>query len=147
MDTASLSANGSLNLVNEALDMRMTAVLNSGASKSVGGTGVGGFLNTALANNQGELVLPVLVTGTMAHPVFTPDVQAIAKMKLSKLLPTSGDPSKLTSGFVGSVLGNKGAGGVLNGILGQGSTQGQQNSQQQNPINSLLNQFGKKKKP
>ncbi len=145
LDTAALSATGSLNLVNEGIDMHMTAVLNSGASQSVGGTSVGGFLNTALANNKGELVLPVLVTGTMAHPVFAPDVQAIAKMKLSNLLPTTGDPSKLTTGIIGSVLGKKGAGGVLNGILGQGSTQKGQQQQQQNPINSLFNQFGKKK--
>lgn len=124
LDAGSLSANGSLNLINQALDMHMTAVLTNSASQSAGGTHIGGFLTTALANNNGELVLPVLVTGTMAHPVFTPDVQALAKMRLGTLLPTSGDPSKLTSG-------------VLNGILGQRS----------NPINSILNQFGKKKKP
>lgn len=131
LDTGSLSANGSLNLVNDAIDLHMTAVLTSGSSQSVGGTHVGGFLNTALANNKGELVMPVLVTGTTDHPVFTPDVQAIAKMKLNHLLPTSDDPTKLTPG------------GLINGILGQGSTQ---QGQQQNPINSLLNQFGKKKK-
>ncbi len=145
LDAASLSANGSLNLVNEGLNMHMNAVMGSGPSQAVGGTHVGGFLNTALANNKGELVIPVAVTGTMAHPVFTPDMAAIAKMKLSNLLPTSGDPSKLTSGLVGSVLGNKGAGGVLGGILG-GAQQGQQNNQQQqNPLGGLLQQFGKKK--
>jgi hypothetical protein len=101
----------------------------------VGGTGVGGFLNTALANNQGELVLPVLVTGTTAHPVFAPDVQAIAKMKLNHLLPTSGDPSKLTNGLAGS---------VLNGLLDQKTGQ-QKNQNQQNPLNSLFQQLGKKK--
>jgi uncharacterized protein involved in outer membrane biogenesis len=127
LDAASLSASGSLNLVNQALDLHMSAVLSSGASQSAGKTPVGGFLGTALANNKGELVVPVLVTGTMDHPVFTPDVQAMAKRKLGNLLPGSSDPGKL-----------------LNGILGQGSTQP---GQPQNPINSLLNQFGKKKKP
>ncbi len=146
LDAGSLSANGSLNLVSEGLDLHMTAVLGSGASQSAGGTHVGGFFNTALANNNGELVVPVTVTGTMAHPVFTPDLAAIAKMKLSNLLPTSGDPSKLTSGLVGSVLGNKGAGGVLGGILGNGAAQpGQKNNPQQNPLGGLLQQFGKKK--
>jgi uncharacterized protein involved in outer membrane biogenesis len=127
MPEGSLSANGSLNLVSEAIDMHVNAVLASSVSKTVGGTGVGGFLNTALANNQGELVLPVVVTGSMAHPVFTPDVQAIAKMKLNHLLPTSSDPSKLATGLLGSVLG---------GAAGQQPNQ--KNKQQQNPLNSIL---------
>jgi len=148
LDAGSLSANGSLNLVNEGLDLHMTAVLANAASQSVGGTSIGGFLNTALANTKGELVLPVLVTGSMAHPVFAPDVQALAKMKLNHLLPTSGDPSQLTSGVIGSALGKKGAGGVLGQFLN--NTAGQQpnqtqNNEQQNPVGSLLKQLGKKK--
>jgi AsmA protein len=134
----SLSGTGSLNLVNQGINMHVTAVLANTVSKQVGGTGIGGFLNVALANNKGELVLPVLVTGSMAHPVFAPDVQAIAKMKMNHLLPTTGDPSKLTSGALGSVLG---------GALGQQpANQGKSQQQQQNPINSILNQLGKKKK-
>jgi uncharacterized protein involved in outer membrane biogenesis len=152
LDAGSLSANGSVNLVDQSLNLHMTAVLASGVSQTVGGTSVGGFLNTALANKNGELVLPVVVTGTMAHPIFAPDVQAMAKMKLNNLLPTTGDPSKLTSGGLGSVLGQKGAGGVLGGILGNApgqtaSPQAQKNNQQQqqNPLGPLL-QRGKKKK-
>ncbi len=72
LDAGSLAANGTMNLVNQGLDLHMTAALASGTSKAVGGTQVGGFLNTALANNKGELVIPVIVTGTMAHPTFTP---------------------------------------------------------------------------
>ena len=134
LNEGSLSANGSLNLVNQALDLHMNAVLAKGISSAVGGNSIGGFLNTALANNQGELVLPVLVTGTTAHPVFAPDVQAIAKMKLNHLLPTSGDPSKMTNGLAGS---------VLNGLLGQQS--GQKNQKQQSPLDSLFQQLNKKK--
>jgi len=133
----SLSAIGSLNLVNQGLNLHMTAVLAKSTSSAVGGTGIGGFLNTALANNQGELVVPVLVTGTTAHPVFAPDVEAIAKMKVNHLLPTTSDPSKLNSGIVGSVLG---------GILGQSSTQ-QKNKKQPSPLDSLFKQLGKKKQP
>src|SRR5437868_8384840 len=119
--------------------MHMTAVLSSGLSQSVGGTQVGEYMNTALANKNGELVLPVIVTGTMAHPIFAPDVQAIAKMRLNNLLPTTGNP--------GSVLGQKGAGGILGGILGGNAPnqatnpQGQnKNEQQQNPLGSVLRQ-------
>jgi uncharacterized protein involved in outer membrane biogenesis len=123
MPEGSLAATGSLNLVSEAVDMHVNAVLASATSKSVGGTAIGGLMNTALANNQGELVLPVIVTGSAAHPVFTPDVAAIAKMKMSHLLPTS------TSGVLGSVLG---------GALGQ-QQQNQKNKQPQKPLNSILN--------
>lgn len=129
MTEGSFSGSGSMNLASQALDLHVTAALSSATTKQVGGTGIGGFLTSALANNQGELILPVLVTGTTAHPVFTPDVQQLAKMKLNHLLPTSADPANLTSGLLGSILGNK------NG----------NNAQQQNPINSILNQFVKKK--
>lgn len=128
MPEGSLSANGSLNLVSEAIDMHMNAVLANTTSKAVGGTSVGGFLNTALSNSQGELVLPVLVTGSLAHPVFAPDVQAIAKMKLNHLLPTSSNPSALASGLLGSVLG---------GSTSQ-QQQNQKGKQQQNPVDSIL---------
>lgn len=124
LDLGSLAAKGSLNLVNEALNMHMTAVLASGISKTVGGTGIGGFLNTALANNKGELVLPVIVTGTMSHPVFAPDVQQIAQMKIKHLLPTAEDP--------GSILGS---------LLG-GSKSGN-NTKKQSPLNSIFKALGK----
>ena len=83
-------------------------------------------------------MLPVLVTGSMAHPLFAPDVQAMTKMKLSNLLPTSGDPSKGTIG------------GILGGVLGGGQQQQQkgqpqQQQQQQNPLNSIFDQLKKKK--
>ena len=147
LSAGSLAGAGTLNLVNQAIDMRMSAVLASGTSQTVGGSQIGGYLNTALANNKGELVIPVLITGTMAHPTFTPDVQALAKMKLTNLLPTVGDPSKL----LGSVVGKKGVGGVLGGLLGgQQPAQPAQNGAQQkppadNPVDSILQQFGKKK--
>jgi hypothetical protein len=132
----SLSANGTLSLVSQALNMHVSAVLSSGTSKSVGGNSVGGFLNTALANNKGELVIPAIVTGTASHPTFMPDVQAMAKMKLTHLLPTTGNPAS-------------GVSGILSGVLGQGKTSNTDNGQQQqqaNPLNSILGQFGKKKK-
>ncbi|HEX4748294.1 MAG TPA: AsmA family protein [Bryobacteraceae bacterium] len=134
MAEGSLSGTGSTNFASQALDLHVTAALSSGTTNSVGGTGVGGFLNTALANNKGELVLPVLVTGTTAHPVFAPDMQALAKMKLNHLLPTSADPTNMTSGLIGSLVGNA-----------TGNKPSGNKAQQQNPVNSILNQFVKKK--
>lgn len=107
IDQGSLSAKGSINLVNQGLNLRTNAVLGQGYSQTVGGSKIGGFLNTALANNKGELVLPVIVTGTFDKPVFQPDVQGMAEMKLKNLLPTTGDPSKLGSGLLNSLLGGK----------------------------------------
>jgi len=150
LDAASLSGVGSLNLVDQGIDMRTSIVLGSGPSQSVGGTHVGGFMNTALANNKGELVIPVMVTGSLAHPTFTPDMQALAKMKLSNLLPSSGNPGSLVTGIAGALAGKKGAGGILNGILGGGQPAPAQPGanpaqQQQNPLDSILKGFGKKK--
>ncbi len=146
LDVGTMAANGIVNLVNQDLNMHVTAVLNKGFSQSVGGTGVGGYLNTALANKNGELVLPVIITGNMNHPIVTPDVQQIAQMKLKNLLPTAGG---LLNGAGGNNLG-----GVVGGLLGgqqQPAKPGQPAQQQKQPANPLgdaLNQLmGGKKKP
>lgn len=166
IDGGTLGVEGAVDLVTEALNMRANAVLAKDLSQKVGGTGVGGYLNTALANRNGELVIPVIVTGTVNKPLIAPDLQKLAQMKLNNLLPTAGNPGALTSGLSG-LLGGKGgqqqgAGGVQ-GILGtlsgqqpqqqqqqpaqgqQGTTQ-QQQQQQQNPVNDIIGLFGKKKK-
>ncbi len=121
-------------------------------------------MNTALANNKGELVIPVIVTGTFTRPVFAPDVQKIAQMKMQHLLPSTSNPGALTSGILGSLLGGqggaqgqKGLGGVLGALGGQQQQQRQQQpnaqqqqQQQQNPgnaIGDILNQvMGNKNK-
>jgi uncharacterized protein involved in outer membrane biogenesis len=139
LDVGTMSAQGLLNLVNETLNMHVTAVLESGFSKSVGGTGVGGYLNTALANNKGELVLPVIITGTMSHPAVAPDVQKIAQMKVNNLLPTA-------AGVLGGK--NAGVGGIVGSLLGGGQAPGQQpqpgakqgqHQPQQNDLNNTIN--------
>jgi uncharacterized protein involved in outer membrane biogenesis len=145
IDGGTLAAAGLINLADQSLNLHVTAVLNKALSQQVGGTQIGGFMNTALANNQGELVLPVIVTGTFQHPQVTPDVQQLAKMKLQNLLPTSKNPGQLTTGILGAILGNKnqgaatggsqpstaqpkgGIGGILDAI---GGKQQQQNEQQ-----------------
>jgi len=132
--------------VNQGLNMHLIAVLDKGFSQSVGGTGIGGYLNTALANKNGELVLPVIVTGTTSHPVVTPDVQKIAQMKVNNLLPTAG-----------GLLNSKGGadlGGLVGGLFGgqqqhQTAKPGQpQQPPQSNPLNDALGQLlgGTKKK-
>jgi uncharacterized protein involved in outer membrane biogenesis len=159
---ANLAANGAINLATNALNMHVTAVLSKEFSQKVGGSGIGGFMQTALANKNGELVMPILVTGTMDKPMFAPDVQQVAQMKLQNLVPSFNNPGNLTSGLLGAVLGGKknqqqgGVGGIINAITGQQQQNqaGQQNQdgtseqQQANPVGDLLNQVlqGKQKK-
>ena len=148
LDVGSMAAQGALNLINQTLNMHMQAVLSKAYSQSVGGSGVGGYLNTALANKQGELVLPVLLTGSMNHPVVTPDVQKMAEMKLNNILPNA-------AGMLGGK--NAGVGGIVGGLLGAPQQQpaakpGQKPNQQQDLNNSINNALGgllggSKKKP
>lgn len=132
LDEGSLSAHGIINLVDQRIDMRVNAVLASAVSNSVGGTKIGGYMNTALANNKGELVIPVHVTGTLAKPTFTPDTAALAQMKLKNLLPTASDPTKLSNTITGALSGKAGAANTLNQILGGGQQQQQQQGGQAN---------------
>lgn len=112
IDGATVTGSGSANLADQTLNMRVLAVLSRERSQEVGGTGIGGFLTTALSNRNGELMVPVLVSGTFAAPKFSPDLQRIAQMKLEGL----GAPG--------------GAEGILGTILGGGKKQPPQGEQQ-----------------
>jgi uncharacterized protein involved in outer membrane biogenesis len=109
-DSGTVASAGTVSLVDQSLNLRLTAVLSRGTSQSVGGSRIGGMLTTALANEKGELVIPALVTGTFSKPRFLPDGARVAEMKLKNLLPTSGNPGALTTGILGAVTGQKGAG-------------------------------------
>jgi hypothetical protein len=167
IDGGTFAAKGTINLANDSLNLHVTAVLNKALSQGVGGTQIGGFMNTVLANNQGELVVPVFVTGTFQRPQIAPDVQQLAQMKLQNLLPTSQNPGALTNGILGTIL-DKGQStngarqGVADDILGALGGRKQQKTQQKNddhpaansdvqqqqtnPMEDVLNQVLKKKK-
>lgn len=164
IEGGNLAADGLVGLADQTLNMHLTAVLSNKFSQQVGGTGIGGMMNTALANNKGELVIPVIVTGSFSHPMFAPDLQKIAQMKLQHLLPSTSNPGALTSGILGGLLGGQGAqgqkgiGGVLGALSGQQQQQQQQPQQQKNaqqpqqqqqpsnPIGDILNQVMQNKK-
>jgi len=128
LDIGNVGAVGTANLASQTLNMQVNAVLSKAFSQQVGSAGIGSFMNTALANSQGELVIPATVTGTFQNPRFAPDVQKMAQMKLKGLIPTGNNP----------------LGGILGGLTGQ---KGQQPAagQQQNPVNQIMGLFGKKK--
>ncbi len=153
LNEGSLSANGVINLVDKGIDMRVNTVLANTVSRTVGGTNIGGFLNTALANDKGELVIPVRVTGSLAKPAFTPDTQALAQMKLKSLLPTAGDPTKLSSSIIGALSGKSGAANTLGEILGEnqqkeqsGQAKKQQPSTAEDAVKSIFDAIGGKRK-
>ena len=120
IDGGSLAARGAINLATEALDMQVTAVLSKEYSQTVGGTGIGGYLSTALANNKGELVMPILISGTFSQPRIVPDMKRIAELKLQNLLPSGNNPGALTTGILNGVLnrGTQGNGGQSNSVMG-----------------------------
>jgi hypothetical protein len=132
-----VGAAGTANLIDDALNMRVTAVLSQGFSQKVGGQNIGGFMKTALANPQGELVVPALVTGTFSNPRFSPDVQQLAQMKLKNLLPNINNPASV-AGTLQNMLG-----GSPNAAQGQQPSKEQQ--PQQNPVQQIMGIFGKKK--
>jgi AsmA protein len=131
LDIGNVGAVGTANLASQTLNMQLNAVLSKAFTQEVGGTGVGGYMSTALANNQGELVIPATVTGTFQNPKVMPDVQKMAQMKLKGLIPTGDNPLGSASSILGGLTGKK----------GQPAT-----GQQQNPVNQVLGLFGTKKK-
>jgi uncharacterized protein involved in outer membrane biogenesis len=161
IDGGTLAAAGLVNLADQSLNLHVTTVLNKALSQQVGGTQIGGYMNTALANNQGELVMPVIITGTFQHPRVAPDVQQIAQMKLKNMLPNTRNPAELTTGILGAVLGQKnqggaagqpangqpkgGIGGILDAISGKQQQPNQQNQQEQNP--AVGNNEGQQQNP
>jgi AsmA protein len=137
IDAGSIAVKGVIDLAHESLNLHLTAVLAQNYSQSVGGTNIGGFLNTALANPQGELVIPVVVTGTFQQPHFAPDLQAVANLKLQKLLPGLENPGGLENTIFGQILRSK---------PGAPPAQQQQQQEPSNPVNDLLNIFQKGKR-
>ena len=143
LDIGNVGASGSANLASEMLNMQLTAVLSKAFSQqaggaSVGGANVGNYMNAALANNQGELVIPAIVTGTFQNPKFAPDTKKMAQMKLKGIMPTADNPLGGASSILGQFVGKK-----QQPTTGQ---QPQQEQQQQNTVDQIIGLFGNKKK-
>jgi AsmA protein len=140
LDLGNVGAAGTASLIDNTLNMRVTVVLSQASSQKAGGNSIGGFMQTALANNKGELVVPALVTGTFSNPRFAPDVQQIAQMKVKGLVPNFDNPASVTGALQNLLGGPKNPAQVA-------PSQGQQQPPQQNPVEQLMGIFGKKKKP
>jgi uncharacterized protein involved in outer membrane biogenesis len=155
-----LSGAGTLGLADQSIKLRVTTILGKDlAQKSVLPGQIGGLLNTVMANQQGELVIPMLVTGTFAQPKFAPDAEQMANLKLRGLLPTTKNPAAFTSGvkdLVDAFTGKRGqpSEGPTQDATAQESEAKQGESKQgeakqgervQDTIINLFDQFRKKK--
>ena len=142
IDGGTLAGNGLINLAENSMNMHVTAVLNKAMTNSVGGTNIGGYMQTALANQNGELVIPVLVSGPLSNPRFAPDVEAVAKMKLQNILPTAANPGAL-SGLLGNLLGT----GTKSGAQAPPPNGTQTGNSQQKPWQGILQGLGGNRGP
>jgi hypothetical protein len=104
-DNSTIAGTGSINLVDQALNLRLTAVLSREFSDRLGGRGVARIVRTVLANDNEDLVVPMRVTGTTRQPRFAPDVERIAEMKLGNSLPNAAAKVK---DALGRILGGSG---------------------------------------
>ncbi len=102
MKGAKLNGAGTMNLVAQTLDMKIGAVLDSEFSRKVGGSQVGGFMSTALADEKGQLIIPSIVRGSFAKPSVTPDAEQFAKLKMKSLVSPMGlkDTEKTVQGVI-----------------------------------------------
>jgi uncharacterized protein involved in outer membrane biogenesis len=137
LDIGSVGITGAANLVDQTLNLHVVTVMSKDATQKAGGTGVGGYMQSALANNQGELVVPAVVTGTFQKPRFAPDLQQVARMKLNGLVPNFSNPSAAVSGVLGNLLGQKPS--------QQQTPQSQDQQQSADPVQQIMGLFGKKK--
>src|SRR5215471_4668931 len=140
LDIGNVGIVGTADLVSQALNLRLAAVLSKEVTQKLAGTAIGGYARTVLANNQGELVIPADVKGTFQHPRFAPDLQQVAQMKLKGLVPDFNNPTAAVSGLVGNLLGKPEA--------SQAQPQQSiptQNAPVQNPLQQLQDIFGHKK--
>lgn len=142
LDLGNVGIAGTANLVDQALNLRITAVMSKELSQKAGGTSIGGYAKTVLANSQGELTIPALVTGTFQHPHFAPDLQQLAQMKLKGLMPDFNNPTAAAAKIVGTLLNSQ-----TGNAQQQNATGSADRSQSPNPVQQLLGIFGKKLQP
>lgn len=116
-----LATTGNSDLSSQTVNLKAMAAFSKAFSDKVGGSKIGGYLSTALSNEKGEIVIPVLISGNMTKPSFTPDAKTFLQLQKQRLLP----------GLLDAISGRKTPAepgreepkpnslkGVLNGIFG-----------------------------
>jgi uncharacterized protein involved in outer membrane biogenesis len=126
-----LAGAGTMGLVDQALKLKVLATLTKEYIQKNGLGQAGGLLSTVLANQKGDLVVPTIVSGTFSQPKFAPDIDQMAKLKLSGLFGAGGGNVK---GLIDSLTGKPPDPNATGNTTPQGA------------VNDLLNQFRKKDK-
>jgi uncharacterized protein involved in outer membrane biogenesis len=91
LEGGAATAAGTINLVDQSVNLQVTTVLSRELSQRAGGGQAAAVVGTMLANERGELVVPALATGTLAKPRFAPDLPRVAELKLKRVLPSGGN--------------------------------------------------------
>ena len=157
-DGGSLAAAGSVNLADQSVNMKLTTVMSRAFTEQFASNKIGGLLTTALTNKNGELVIPSLVSGSMAKPLFAPDAAEMAKLRVQGIVPNLAPGAGNVAGAIEAAK-KGGAKGVLEAITGRGKpaeTDGKdapkdekakppQPPQEQSPAQSIIDLFKKKK--
>jgi uncharacterized protein involved in outer membrane biogenesis len=104
-DDSTIDGTGSIDLVDQALNLRLTAVLSRELSDRVGGRRVASVMRTVLANRNGDVVVPMRVIGTTRRPRFAPDMERLAEMKVGDRLP---NPAAKVKEALDRILGGRG---------------------------------------
>jgi hypothetical protein len=105
LNIGNVVAAGIVDLENEIVHLRVTAILSAVASKQVESSGPGGIIAGLGKNRRGELTVPGVVSGTFDNPKFQPDKEQIALSRLKGSLPKSENPG----GLLGSIIGHGGS--------------------------------------
>ena len=87
LDKAIVDTSGTFSLLDQSLKMGTVTTLGREFSSQVAGTRIGEFFNTAFSTKAGELVIPALVTGSLAKPKFALDAEAMARMRAQQFEP------------------------------------------------------------
>lgn len=80
--SGTLTGEGTLGLVDQTIKLRLTTVLGKDVAAKAGPSELGGLIGAVFVNPRGELVIPVIVTGTFAQPRFAPDLERAAWVKV-----------------------------------------------------------------
>ncbi len=104
-DGGSLTGAGTIGLVDQTLNLKLTTVLTKDKTQHVSANMIGGMISTVMSNSKGELVVPATVKGTFAKPQFEPDTAQMARMKLGSLVPTKSNPGGAPETAVKGILG------------------------------------------
>jgi len=81
-----LDGTGLIDLVSQKLDLKILATLPKELTARIQGTKAAGYMNTILADKNGNLLIPVKISGTMDKPRVLPDLERMVNLKTGGLV-------------------------------------------------------------